>query len=227
MKRLSQVSLIALAVTAGMASMSAQAQAPKLYDTGPAQDSAFVRFVNAAPQRLEVVSGKARLPLPADKPVSEYLSVKPDADIGGGFEGGGQKAPVSVRTAPGAFSTVVALPGADGKSLRTAVITESPDDFNALKSAVAFYNFDAGCKAAGLQSAAKAVNIFNGVAEKAVQRRMVNPVALAVQPTCDGKPRGASVDLGQLQAGQRYSLLLVPAGAGASKLIFTTDAIAR
>jgi len=217
-------SLIALAVAAGA---SAQAQAPKLYDTGPAQDSAFVRFVNAAPQRLEVVSGKARLPLPADKPVSEYLSVKPNTDIGGGFEGGGQKAPVSVKTAPGAFSTVVAVPGADGKSLRSAVITESPDDFNALKSAVAFYNFDAGCKAAGLQSAAKAVSIFSGLAEKTVQRRMVNPVALAVQPTCDGKARGAPVDLGQLQPGQRYSLLLVPAGAGASKLIFATDAIAR
>ncbi|WPB56944.1 alginate O-acetyltransferase AlgF [Xylophilus sp. GOD-11R] len=216
----------ALLALAAAACATAQA-APKLYDTGPSQDSAFVRFVNAAPQRLEVVSGQARLPLPADKPVSEYLSVKPDTNIGGAFEGGGQKAPVSVKTAPGAFATVVALPTADGKGLRTAVIAESPDDFNALKSAIAFYNYDAGCKAAGLQTAGKGVGIFSGVAEKTVQRRMVNPVALSVQPTCDGQPRGASVDLGTLQAGQRYSLLLVPAGAGASKLIFAADAIAR
>jgi alginate O-acetyltransferase complex protein AlgF len=58
-------------------------------------------------------------------------------------------------------------------------------------------------------------------------RFKVEELVLAAQCSCDGKPRGASVDLGQLQAGQRYSLLLVPAGAGASKLIFTTDAIAR
>ncbi len=217
--------LLLTALAAG-ACCAAQAAGTALYDTGPAQDAAFVRFVNAVPQRLEVVSGKARLPLPADKPVSEYLSVKPDTTIGGSMEGGGQKAAISVKTAPSAFATVVALPGADGKSLRTSVISESPDDFNALKSALAFYNFDAGCKAAGLQTT-KSVALFTGVAEKAVQRRMVNPIALAVQPTCDGKPRGASVDLGMLQAGQRYSMLLVPAGAGASRLIFTADAIAR
>lgn len=218
---------LVLTLLAASACVAAQAAGTALYDTGPAQDAAFVRFVNASAQRLEVVSGKARLPLPADKPVSEYLSVKPNTNIGGSIEGGGQKASISVKTTPSAFATVVALPGADGKSLATSVISESPDDFNALKSAIAFYNFDAGCKAAGLQSAAKAVSIFNGVADKTVQRRLINPVALAVQPTCEGKPRGAPVDLGQLQAGQRYSLLLVPAGAGASKLIFATDAIAR
>ncbi|QHJ01539.1 cell division protein FtsQ [Xylophilus rhododendri] len=214
-------------ILAACAGAGAYAAGPKLYDTGPSQDSAFVRFVNAAPERLEVVSGQARLPLPADKPVSDYLSVKPNSDIGGNFEGGARRGPVKVRIAPGAFATVVALPGADAKALNTVVITESPDDFNGLKSAIAFYNFDAGCKAAGLQSAGKAVGIFNGLAEKTVQRRMVNPIALAVQPTCEGKPRGAPVDLGQLKAGERYSLLLVPAGAGASRLIFAADAIAR
>lgn len=214
--------LIALASACGVA----HAAGPALYDTGPSQDSAFVRFVNAAPQRLEVVSGKARLPLPPDKPVSDYLSVKPDTQIGGNFEGGGLTAAVSVKTASSAFATVVAMPGAGGK-LITSVISESPDDFNALKSALAFYNFDAGCKAAGLQSAAKAVSIFSGVAEKSVQRRMVNPIALAVQPMCEGKARGAPVDLGTLMAGQRYSLLLVPAGVGASRVIFAVDNIGR
>lgn len=209
------------------ACVSAEAAGTALYDTGPSQDAAFVRFVNATDSRLEVVSGKARLPLPTDKPVSEYLAVKPDTMLGGSVEGGGRSGKISVKTAPSAFTTVVALPGADGKAISTAVVSESPDDFNALKSAIAFYNYDAGCKAAGLETAGKSVSIFKGVGERKVQRRMVNPIALAVQPTCDGKPRGAPVDLGMLQAGQRYSLLLVPVTAGSSKLIFTTDSIAR
>lgn len=218
-----RIALLALASVGA----AAQAAGPALYDTGPTQDSAFVRFVNATAQPLEVVSGKARLPLPLTQPVSEYLSVKPDTDIGGKLEGGGQSGKVSVKTRPGAFSTLVALPGAGGKGINTLVVSESPDDFNALKSAIAFYNFDAGCKAAGLETAGKAVSMFKAVAEKTVQRRMVNPIALAVQPTCDGKPRGAPVDLGNLQAGQRYSLLLVPVATGESKLVFTADAIAR
>lgn len=219
-----KLALIALAATGCVA---AHAAGTALYDTGPGQDSAFVRFVNATGQPLEVVSGKARLPLPLTAPVSEYLSVKPNTDIGGKLEGGGQSGKVSVKTKPSAFSTLVALPGAGGKGISTVVISESPDDFNALKSAVAFYNFDAGCKAAGLETAGKAVSVFKGVAEKTVQRRMVNPIALAVQPTCDGKPRGAPVDLGTLKAGERYSLLLVPVAAGESRLVFTADAIAR
>ena len=219
-----KLALIALATTACVA---AHAAGTALYDTGPGQDAAFVRFVNATAQPLEVVSGKARLPLPLSEPVSEYLSVKPNTDIGGKLEGGGQTGKVSVRTKPSAFSTLVALPGPGGKGIGTLVISESPDDFNGLKSALAFYNFDAGCKAAGLETAGKAVPVFKDVTEKTVQRRMVNPIALAVQPTCEGKPRGAPVDLGTLKAGERYSLLLVPMAAGTSRLIFTADSIAR
>ena len=212
-------------VTLGCA-VAAQAAGTALYETGPAQDAAFVRFVNATPQGLEVVSGKARLRVPVDKPVSDYLSVKPNTTIGGTIEGAGQVGKVDVKTKPSAFATVVAVPGGDAKTLRTLVISEAPDDFNGLKSAIAFYNFDAGCKAAGLQTT-KAVAMFSNVADKAVQRRMVNPIALAVQPTCEGKPRGGTVDLGMLQAGQRYSLLLVPTGPGASRLMFVADEIAR
>ncbi|KAF1050042.1 alginate O-acetyltransferase AlgF [Xylophilus sp.] len=218
--------LALMAITAAGCA-AAQAAGTALYDTGPAQDAAFVRFVNATPQRLDVVSGKARLALPADKPVSEYLPVKPGTTIAGSFEGGGKVGKVSVQTAPSAFATVLALPGADGKSIATSVVSESPDDFNALKSSIAFYNFDAACKGAGLETAARAVALFKGVADRTVQRRMVNPLSLAVQATCEGKPRGAPVDLGALKAGERYSLLLVPAGARPSRLIFTVDSIAR
>lgn len=218
-----RVTLITLMVSCA----ACQAAGTALYDTGPEQDAAFVRFVNATPQRLEVVSGKARLPLPTERPVSEYQPVKPDTTVAGSFEGGAKAGKVSVKTAPSTFATILALPGTGGQGILTAVVSESPDDFNALKSSIAFYNLDAACKNAGLQTAGKAVPLFKDVADRTVQRRLVNPVSLAVQPTCEGKPRGIPVDLGALQPGQRYSLLLVPLAAGTARLIFTVDSIAR
>jgi alginate O-acetyltransferase complex protein AlgF len=51
-------------------------------------------------------------------------------------------------------------------------------------------------------------------------------VKLAVQATCNGRAVEGTVDLGSLQAGQRYSVFLVPAGKG-SRLIGLQDRIAR
>jgi len=51
-------------------------------------------------------------------------------------------------------------------------------------------------------------------------------VKLAVHATCNGQPVEGTVDLGSLQAGQRYSVFLVPAGKG-SRLMGLQDRIAR
>ncbi|XAH23241.1 alginate O-acetyltransferase AlgF [Xylophilus sp. GW821-FHT01B05] len=206
---------------------AALAAAPLLYETGPAQDSAFVRFVNGTGQKLDVVAGKARLALTTDKPVSDFQSVKPNIDIKGDFEGAGVRSPIAVKTAPGAFATVVALVPAGQKAVTTTVLSETPDDFNALKASIAFYNVDAACKGAAVQVAGRNVALFTGVAQGSSQRRAINPVQVGVQLMCDGKPRGNAIDLGTLQAGQRYSLVLVPSAATGSRLIFATDDVAR
>ncbi|MES2188249.1 MAG: alginate O-acetyltransferase AlgF [Pseudomonadota bacterium] len=205
-------------------SAAAPAAGPKLYETGPAQDAAFIRFINGTDQKLEVVSGKARMDL---QPASDYLPVKPNSELKGSFEGAAGKSAIAVKTAPGAFTTVVALVPAGQKAPVTTFITETPDDFNALKSFVALYNFDAGCKGAQVKVAGRDTALFTGVASGAMQRRAVNPVALGVQLVCDGKPSGKPLDLGTLAAGMRYSLVLVPSAATGSRLIFASDDLAR
>ena len=69
--------------------------------------------------------------------------------------------------------------------------------------------------------------LFSGLALEQRQRRQINPVKLTVQATCGGKPVGGVVDLGQLEAGQRYSVLLMPAAGGAPRVVFAADTVAR
>ena len=184
--------------------VSAQAAGPMLYETGPAQDSAFVRFVNGLDQAAEVVpeGSRARLSLPTSKPLGDFLPVRPDTVIKGAFEARGQRAAVAVKTAPGAFSTVVAKPAGAGKPFTVTVLTEVPDDFSALRASLGFASLDKACAPAGLQTAGKGVALFSGVALEQLQRRQINPVKLTVQATCGGKPLGGVVDLGQLEGGE-------------------------
>ena len=209
--------------------VSAQAAGPMLYETGPAQDSAFVRFVNGLDQAAEVVpeGGRARLSLPTGKPLGDFLPVRPDTVIKGAFEARGQRAGVAVKTAPGAFSTVVARPAGAGKPFTVTVLTEVPDDFSALRASLGFANLDKACAPAGLQTAGKGVSLFSAMALDQFQRRQINPVKLTVQATCGGKPLGDVVDLGRLEAGQRYSLLLMPAAGGVPRVVFAADTVAR
>lgn len=208
-------------------SAAALAAGPKLYETGPAQDAAFIRFINGTDQKLEVVSGKARMELLPGKPYSEYLSVKPNNELKGEFEGGAGKSAIAVKTKPGSFSTVVALVPAGEKKVVTRVVTETPDDFNALKAFIALYNLDPACKGATVQVEGRTSILFSGVAAGTMQRRAVNPVAFGVQLLCDGKPTGKAVDVGGLAAGMRYSLVLVPAAGTGSRLVFAPDDLAR
>ena len=209
--------------------VSVQAAGPLLYETGPAQDSAFVRFVNGLDHAVEVVpeGSRARLSLPTSKPLGDFLPVRPDTVIKGAFEARGQRAGVAVKTAPGAFSTVVAKPAGAGKPFTVTVLTEVPDDFSALRASLGFASLDKACVPAGLQTAGKGVALFSGVALEQLQRRQINPVKLTVQATCGGKPVGGVVDLGQLEAGQRYSVLLMPAAGGAPRVVFAADTVAR
>lgn len=64
------------------------------------------------------------------------------------------------------------------------------------------------------------------MADGTLQRRSLNAVALKVQLTCAGQATGAALDLGELKAGERYSVLLLP-GASGPRLLATQDAIAH
>ena len=198
-----------------------------LYPTGPSQDSAFVRFINGTDTNLSVAAGetKAKIALNVNEPASKYYPVGSKAKITGEFSSGKVSSPISLNVKPSEFATVVAL--ANGSNLKQVIVKEQPDDFNALKSSLALYNLSsAGCTSAGLLVVDRSVSLFEKVQSRTLQRRLINPVSLSVQLTCNTKPTGKVLDLGLLQAGQRYSIFAVPT-TDSPRIFFATDTIAR
>lgn len=202
--------------------------APQLYDTGPSQDLALVRFVNAGAQALTVHSGgpaKASVVVPPSAPVTDYQPVRSDAPVTGRWQLGQHELGISLRIASGGSASVLAWQAANG-DIAGATFTEAPPTFDPLRASLAFYNADARCTTGSLLAGTGNAVIFENQAALASARRAVNPVKLAAHATCNGRPVEGSVDLGSLQAGQRYSVFLVPAGKG-SRLIGLQDRIAR
>lgn len=223
-----KTSLILLSLLGALSCVTAGAAEVPLYETGPAEDSSFVRFVNGGGKPVEVVASgsNARLKLDAAKPASDFLPIRAGRAIEGALvRDGGTKQNVSVTVQPGEFASVVGLEDAAG-AFTAMIVREQPDDFNALKASVAFYNLDARCASAALRVAGRDITLLDGVPQGQAKRRQVNPVMLAVQLACGGQPVGEALNLGTLEAGQRYTVFLVPAGQG-SRIFAATDTVAR
>ncbi|MFZ6771524.1 hypothetical protein ACO0LB_02290 [Undibacterium sp. SXout7W] len=188
-------------------SFAAHADNP-LYETGPGQDSSFVRFLNASDDKLNLINGTAKVALGTqnDARVSRFYPVKAGSKLTATVQAGAGKITVDVTAKPGEFITI-AITGKPN-ALESNLIREAPAEFNAMRSSVALLNTDATCSSAGLVGGAKNASIFEAVKPQAVERRLINPVNLAVQVSCSGKPAGKSVDMTQLQAGERYSVIL-------------------
>lgn len=215
--------LMALPVLACSALANA---APALYATGPAEDSAFIRFVNASPAPLEVVAqhGQAPLRLEAAQPVSLLFPVDFSKPIKGALVSGEHKLPIDLKIKPSEFVTVFAVP--DGAGIQQAVVREPENEFNALKASLAFFNVDASCADAGLLVKGRRVDKFASVPVNTAERLMINPVQLSVQLVCANANVGAALDLGQLKAGERYSVMLVPSASG-PRLLHATDTLSH
>jgi alginate O-acetyltransferase complex protein AlgF len=193
----------------------AQAAEIPLYPTGPSEDAAFLRFFNAGEQALQLTAkgSGASLRLEGEQRASDFLTVPAGKAVQGSLSLGEQQHALDVRVAPGEFASVVALAQA-GQPLQVLTVREQPDDFNALKASLGFYSLDAGCEEAGLQVAGRNVDIFKAVATGSLQRRSINPLNLTVQLRCGGAAAGEPLALGDLAAGQRYTLFLVPSAQG-------------
>jgi len=190
-----------------------QAAEIPLYPTGPSEDSAFLRFFNAGDTALELsAENGASLRLEGDARASDFLTVPAGKPIKGSLKQGEAQQALDISVAPGEFASVVGIATEQGLNLVT--VREVPDDFNALKASLAFYSLDTSCANAGLQAAGRNVDIFKDVAHGAVQRRSINPLSLSVQLRCAGASVGEPLALGELAAGQRYTLFLVPSADG-------------
>lgn len=216
----------ALMVVPVMAFSALASAAPALYSTGPDADSAFIRFVNASPAPLEVVAqpGQKPLRLETTQPVSLLYPVDSAKPIKGTLISGNQKLPVELSIKPSEFVTVFAL--TDGTGIEQAVVREQPDDFNGLKASLAFFNVDKSCADARLRPAGRDADLFKAVAVGSLQRRSINPVKLSVQLLCANANVGPALDLGELKAGERYSVMLVPSANG-PQLIKATDTLSH
>ncbi|MNU63075.1 Alginate O-acetyl transferase AlgF [compost metagenome] len=210
-----------------MLSLHAEAADIALYPTGPDQDSAFLRFINAADSPLQLLAegSRASLKLEGTHAVSDYLPVPANQPIKGTLERNGNSQPLDIQVAAGEFASVIALPDS-AQGIRQVVIREQPDDFNSLRASLAFISADPACTQAGLRAAGKNADLFKEVADGSVQRRAINPVNLSVQLVCAQTNVGAPLDLGQLKAGERYSVVLLP-GANGPYLLLATDVLAH
>lgn len=196
-------------MSAGLSlSLTAWADSP-LYETGPSQDSSFVRFVNVGEEKLTVVNGAAKLNLgnTTEARVSRYFPVKAGSKLAATVQAGQGKIQVELAAKPGEFLTVAV--GAKGNSVESQILRESPSDFNAMRSSLALFNTEGSCALASLTGGAKNAAIFDSVKPGAIERRLLNPVKLSAQLSCDGQALTKNLDFGQLQAGERYSIFVI------------------
>lgn len=208
------------------------AEAP-VYRSGPMRDAAYVRFVNGTAAALAVdAPGLDRFELPVqDGParVSPFFSVTAQipaaatlARAGSMAGTGAGTASVQVVLSRGEFATIVATDRGDG-AVRVEVVRDLPVDFNALKASLAFFNFDPACADGRVAVTGTGATVFAGVGFGTVQRRSVNPVQAQLSVSCgpEGPPVPAAA--GVLEAGGRYSILLMPAGDPATRALTVRD----
>jgi alginate O-acetyltransferase complex protein AlgF len=213
-----------LGLASALAVPAARAE-PALYETGPAQDSSFVRFVNATAAKATVfsASGAASVPLgtQAASRVSRYYPVAAGRRLEASVQVGSAKVTALVVAKPGEYVTVAVVAGASG-GYETRLMREAPTDYNAARVSLSLSNADARCSKASMSGGPQEARIVEQVAPFGIGRRQVNPVRLSVQLHCDGQPAAARLDLSQLEAGERYSVFLLP-GDGGRQAFFVRD----
>ena len=218
--------IAALAGIHGLAFSALASAQVALYPTGPDQDAAFIRFVNATSAPLDVLGqpGQPPLRLESAAPASLLFPVDSNQAIKGSLASGAHKLALDLKVEPGEFATIVVVPQGDG--IEQVAVRETPDDFNGLKASLAFVNVDKSCSDASLRPAGRSADLFKAVPVASLQRRSINPVNLSVQLVCANTNVGAPLDLGMLKAGERYSVMLVPSASGPC-LLSTTDTLSH
>lgn len=193
------------------------AGASGLYETGPAQDSSFVRFVNGTEAAVVVsnskTKGKLELGTQGAARVSPFLPIRAGAKMAASIAVKNQKFDLEVVAKPGEFITVATVPNGTG-GWTGVQMRETPSSFSATRASIAVFNFNPACPSAQVDSAGKADGIFKNATSKAVQRRLVSPVNATVQVSCAGKASGTPLDFGLLEPGERYSVFVLPTQAG-------------
>lgn len=204
-----------------LAAVPALADSP-LYETGPAQDSSFVRFLNTTGGEIAIVAARGgyRLVLPAEgvARVSKFHPAIAGRKLVASVQAGGRKLPVEVVAKPGEYVTVAVLAAGKGAP-DIRLIRETPSDYSASRASISLANADPACAEASLSGGAQDVAIFEAVKPFDTRRRLVNPVKVSARLACAGRPEPQALDFGQLQPGERYSAFVIPAAGGRAAFV--------
>lgn len=207
-------------------SSAAYAAEPQLYETGPSEESSYVRFVNATDNVVAITSstGSAKIELNVrdEGRASHFFTVKAGSKLSATIQGNGRKVAVDVVGKAWEYITIAVLPDGANK-IKPMQVKETPTDFNAMKSSLALFNLDAKCGAAVMRGGAKSSMIFDGIKPFALQRRLINPVKLSASIGCSDKGADMPADFPQFQAGERYSVFLLGL-KNARQTLFVRDA---
>ncbi|HML10144.1 MAG TPA: alginate O-acetyltransferase AlgF [Stellaceae bacterium] len=186
----------------------------RLYPSGPPNGVAYLRFVNLAPREITITSAAAKIVIPADDAhrVSEFDPVPPGMALTGSAQLGETSTPIDVTLTANEFVTVAVTAGGGGIAL--VVFRETPSDFNALKSSLGLFNADKDCAKAQLVAGDNRQSVIADVAPGATGRRLVNPVNIELAVACADPAQAVPAKLGQLNAGDRYSVFVVASASG-------------
>jgi alginate O-acetyltransferase complex protein AlgF len=216
-------SLAVLITVAAFGWGAALAAEGRLYPSGPPNGVAYLRFVNLSSQEITIVSPAAKIAIPVDDAhrVREFDPVTPGVALTGSAQLGETTKPIDVTLAPNEFVTV-AVTGNSADGIALTVFREVPADFNALKSSLALFNLDEGCAQAGLVAGDSHMSVVSDVAPGKIGRRLVNAVNAELGVTCGDPAQSLPAKLGQLNAGDRYSIFLI-AVASARQVVAQRD----
>lgn len=203
-----------LSALAAMPAGQGVAAEGRLYPSGPPNGVAYLRFVNLAPGEVTITSPAAKIVVPADDAhrVGEFDPVTPGVALTGSAQLGAATKPIDVTLSANEFVTVAVTASGDGIAL--AVFRETPSDFNALKSSLGLFNADKDCAKAQLVVGDSHQTVVADVAPGAIGRRLVNPVNAELAVACGDPAQAVPAKLGQLNAGDRYSVFVVAGGSG-------------
>ena len=216
---------VVCAILAGTS--AARAAEPQLYPTGPKNGAAYIRFVNTAGEPLSITSRLARIDLPASgsRRATEFRAVVPEDNLAASSQEGGRTKMINLMLARNELVTV-AIGGSASGGPEAVVFRETPTDFNALKVSIALFNADSHCANGQLAAGKQNTPIISGVRPGALGRRSINPINVAISGNCgDTSETQLPVNLGELEAGERYSVFIFDDGNGVPQFLGIHDEI--
>ena len=200
---------------------AASAQPPMLYEQGLPEGFAFIRIVNGLPGGAAVrpdfgnpvTLGEAGADRVSPYYVAEDVARRP---VRFQVTAGGRTVEVQAPVKGGGLNTVLLQREGEGIA---AVSIPDQADYNQARARVAFYNLVPGCAAGALALEPSGQSVFSGIAPNTGRTRSLNPANAVVRASCTGQ-RAPNLDLGRLQAGGLYSVMLMaPAGQPVAFLV--------